>query len=102
MSSLLLQLPRRAVGLALLAAGGFAIAAPIVTGEWAVQLLSIPVFLIGAAEAYTAFRSADNWNKLSAYVPSLLALGARTGRPGAPNKPRRIVLPVIGKGAGRS
>jgi uncharacterized membrane protein HdeD (DUF308 family) len=64
------------VGVALLVAGGFAIAAPIVTGEWAVQLLSIPLLLLGAAEAYAAFQSADNWNKASVYVPSLLALSA--------------------------
>jgi len=75
-SSFLLQLPRRAVGVALLVAGGFAVAAPIVTGEWAVQLLSIPLFLLGVAESYSALRSPDNWNKPSAYVPSLLALGA--------------------------
>ena len=76
MSSFLRQLPRRAVGGALLVAGGLAIAAPIVTGEWAVQLLSIPLFLLGVAESYSALRSPDNWNKPSAYVPSLLALGA--------------------------
>ena len=76
MSLSLLQLPRRAVGMALLVAGGFAIAAPIVTGEWAVQLLSIPLFLLGAAEAYAAFQSLDNWNSPSAYATSLLALGA--------------------------
>jgi uncharacterized membrane protein HdeD (DUF308 family) len=74
--SFLFRLPQRAVGLALLAAGGFAIAAPVVTGEWAVQLLSIPLFLLGVAESYAAFQSPDLWNKPSAYVPSLLAVGA--------------------------
>ena len=57
MPSFLFRLPQRAVGLALLAAGGFAIAAPVVTGEWAVQLLSIPLFLLGVAECYAAFLS---------------------------------------------
>jgi uncharacterized membrane protein HdeD (DUF308 family) len=75
-SSILFRLPQRAVGVALFVAGGFAIAAPVVTGEWAVQLLSIPLFLLGIAESYAAFRSADLWNKLSTYVPSLVALGA--------------------------
>jgi uncharacterized membrane protein HdeD (DUF308 family) len=72
-SSFLLRLPRRAVGVALLVAGGLAIAAPIVTGEWAVQLLSIPLFLLGVAESYAAFSSPELWNKPS---PSLWALGA--------------------------
>jgi uncharacterized membrane protein HdeD (DUF308 family) len=76
MSSFLLRLPRRAVGVALLVAGGFAIAAPVVTGEWAVQLLSIPLFLLAVAESYAAFISPELWNKPSAYVPSLTALGA--------------------------
>ena len=76
MSSFLLQLPRRAVGVALLVAGGFAVAAPIVTGEWAVQLLSIPLFLLGVAESYSALRSPDNWNKLF----SLCAVPVGTGR----------------------
>src|SRR5262245_44213349 len=76
MSSFLLRLPRRAIGVALLVAGGLAIAAPAVTGEWAIQLLSIPLFLLGLAESYAAFRSPDDWNKLTAYVPSVVALAA--------------------------
>jgi uncharacterized membrane protein HdeD (DUF308 family) len=75
-SSLLIRLPRRLTGIALLVAGGFAVAAPAVTGEWSVQLLSIPLFILGVGEAYAAFRSPDEWNGPSSYVPSLLALAA--------------------------
>ena len=75
-SSFLLRLPRRALGAALLIAGGLAIAAPVATGEWSVQLLSIPLFVLAIAEAYTTFRSPHTWNKPSSYVPSILALGA--------------------------
>ena len=75
-SSFLLRLPRRALGAALLIAGGLAIAAPVATGEWSVQLLSIPLFVLAIGEAYTTFRSPHTWNKLSSYVPSILALGA--------------------------
>jgi hypothetical protein len=64
------------LGAALLIAGGLAIAAPVATGEWSVQLLSIPLFVLAIAEAYTTFRSPHSWNKLSSYVPSILALGA--------------------------
>ena len=76
MSSGLMWLRRRLVGIALLVAGGFAVAAPAVTGEWSVQLLSIPLFILGVGEAYAAFRSPDEWNRPSSYVPSLLALAA--------------------------
>jgi uncharacterized membrane protein HdeD (DUF308 family) len=47
-----------------------------VTGEWSIQLLSIPVFILGVGEAYAAFRSSAGWNRPSSYVPSLLALAA--------------------------
>jgi uncharacterized membrane protein HdeD (DUF308 family) len=76
MSSGSIWLRRRLVGIALLVAGGFAVAAPAVTGEWSVQLLSIPLFILGVCEAYAAFCSPAEWNRPSSYVPSLLALTA--------------------------
>jgi hypothetical protein len=36
----------------------------------------MPLFILGVGEAYAAFRSPDEWNRPSSYVPSLLALAA--------------------------
>jgi hypothetical protein len=88
-SSFLLRLPRRALGAALLIAGGLAIAAPLATGEWSVQLLSIPLFVLAIAEAYTTFRSPQ------VYQPQALPNSTFLARRAA-SRSRRKIFQVLG------
>jgi uncharacterized membrane protein HdeD (DUF308 family) len=73
MSSLFGGLRRRATGLLLVALGVFALSAPLSTGRWSLTILAIPVIVLSVAEAYAAFTS-PRWTKLTAYLPSVLAL----------------------------
>ena len=65
----------RVAGLALMTVGAFALVAPLLVGRWSLAILGIPLIALSLAEAYAAFRS-PNRTKLSAYLPSMLALGA--------------------------
>jgi len=55
--------------------GAFALLAPLVVGRWSLAVLGFPLIALSLAEAYTTFRSPSQ-TKLSAYLPSILALGA--------------------------
>ena len=69
------NISRRVAGLALMTVGAFALVAPLLVGRWSLAILGIPLIALSLAEAYAAFRS-PNRTKLSAYLPSILALGA--------------------------
>jgi hypothetical protein len=55
--------------------GAFALVAPLLVGRWSLAVLGIPLIALSLAEAYAAFRSPGR-TKLSAYLPSILALCA--------------------------
>ncbi len=69
------NISRRVAGLALMTVGAFALVAPLLVGRWSLAILGIPLIALSLAEAYAAFGS-PNRTKLSAYLPSILALGA--------------------------
>ena len=51
----------------------FALSAPLATGTWSVAILGLPLIALSAVEAYAVFASPRR-GKLSAYLPSLLAM----------------------------
>ena len=75
MPSLFGNLRQRATGLVLVALGVLALSAPLATGRWSLAILAIPLIALSLGEAYAAFTS-PRWNKLGAYLPSVLALVA--------------------------
>jgi hypothetical protein len=69
------NLSRRVAGFALMTLGAFALVVPLLVGRWSLAILGIPLIALSLAEAYAAFRSPSR-TKLSAYLPSILALCA--------------------------
>ena len=68
-------LKNRVIGILLIALGAFALSAPLAAGRWSLGILGIPLLALSVAEAYAAFSSPQR-AKLSAYLPSLLAMVA--------------------------
>jgi len=64
---------KRITGVLLIALGVFALSAPLATGTWSVAILGLPLIALSAVEAYAVFASPRR-GKLSAYLPSLLAM----------------------------
>src|SRR5262245_19365233 len=75
MSFALASIRSRLVGAAMIALGVFAFFAPILTGEWSLALLGVPLVALSVAEARATFASSQR-SKLTAYLPSLLAMFA--------------------------
>ena len=64
---------KRITGVLLIALGVCALSAPLATGRWSIAILGLPLIALSAAEAYEVFASPRR-SKLSAYLPSLLAM----------------------------
>ena len=61
-------LRQRVAGTLLMAVGAFALAAPVAAGKWSLAILGIPLIVLSAAEAYSAFTSPRRAEP-SAYLP---------------------------------
>ena len=51
------SLPRATAGVSLIAMSVLALAAPLATGKWSLQLMALLPFLVGLTELYSAIRS---------------------------------------------
>ncbi len=67
-------LKKRIAGVLLMALGVGALSAPLTVGRWSLAALGIPLLVLSVAEAYAAFRSSPQRDKIGAYLPSVLAL----------------------------
>ena len=66
----------RVVGASLIAMSVLALAAPLATGKWSLQLLSLFPFAVGLTELYSAVRSPDLRGRPAGYVTGCLAMTA--------------------------
>ena len=69
-------LPRIVVGIGLLAMSVLALFAPLATGTWSLQFLSLFPFAVGLTELYTAVRSAELRISPASYASGFLAIAA--------------------------
>ncbi len=70
------RLSRMTIGAGLMAIGAVALAAPLATGTWSLQILSLFPLAIGIANLYATVSTPDNRTRPGAYATSALALAA--------------------------
>ena len=69
-----LRLSRMAVGAGLISIGALALAAPLATGTWSLQLLSLFPLTVGVINLHAVIRSSDLRSRPGGYASSALAL----------------------------
>lgn len=70
------RLSRMTIGAGLMAIGALALAAPLATGTWSLQILSLFPLAIGIANLYVTVTTPDNRTRPGAYATSALAIAA--------------------------
>ena len=69
-------LPRAMAGVSLIAMSVLALAAPLATGRWSLQVMALFPFLVGLTELYSAVRNPDLRSRPASYVTGFLAIAA--------------------------
>src|SRR5215207_2554277 len=67
---------RLAIGGGLIATSVLALAAPLATGTWSLQLLSLLPFVVGLNDLYTAVRTPETRTHIISYLRGILAIAS--------------------------